>query len=117
MRTALFVLALSVLTFSLFQTGCEDRSVTPSGTDWDAVKAIISEYPDVFRLGFFDTAADSPFYREMTQSSGDIEQGQGVRFILHTKLLVSRLINIFILTICDKYTIFCHIWKQKVSHL
>jgi hypothetical protein len=41
----------------------------------------------------------------------------GVRLILRTKLVKNRGLNVFILTLCDKYTIYCHIWKRKVSHL
>jgi len=71
----LFILILSLLMALLIQTSCEDRSVTPTETHWDAVKAIVSEYPDVFRLGFYDTEADSPFYRQITSNNPDIEEG------------------------------------------
>jgi len=33
------------------------------------------------------------------------------------KLLKNKGIMIFELTLYDKYSIFCHIWKPKVSHL
>ena len=76
MKKTLFLLVLSSLVFFLFQTGCEKRTVKPRGTHWDAVKAIISEYPDVFRLGFFDTESDDTlFYRKITQNNADIEEG------------------------------------------
>lgn len=67
---------LSMLVFFLFQTSCEKRTVSPRGTHWDAVKAIISQYPDIFRLGFYDTEPDTFFYREITYSDADIEEGR-----------------------------------------
>lgn len=76
MRKAISLFALSTLLFLLLQTACEKRTVTPGMTDWDAVKAIISQYPDVFRLGFFDTESDTFFYREITENDADIETGQ-----------------------------------------
>ncbi len=57
----------------LFQINCEKRSTHTGQTDWDAVKEIISQNPDVFVLGFFDTQPDTPFYREITQSDADIK--------------------------------------------
>ena len=75
MRKTIFLFVLSTLLFLLLQTGCEKRTVTPGVTDWDAVKAVISQYPDVFRLGFFDTGSDTFFYREITESDADIEEG------------------------------------------
>jgi hypothetical protein len=76
MKKALFLLMLFTLASFLFQISCEDRSVTPRKTHWDAVKEIISQYPDVFRLGFYDTELDSPFYRKITKSDADIEEGR-----------------------------------------
>jgi hypothetical protein len=56
---------------------CEKRTFTPGVTDWDGVKAIISRYPTIFRLGFFDTEPDTQsFYREITSSYADIEEGE-----------------------------------------
>lgn len=75
MRKTLFALLSSMLIFFLLQAGCEKRTVRTSETDWDAVKAIISQYPSVFALGFFDTESDTLFYREITQSNADIEAG------------------------------------------
>jgi hypothetical protein len=69
------ILMLCFLMFLLIQTGCEDRSVTPSETHWDAVKGIISERPQIFRMGYFDTELDTLFYREITNSNADIEAG------------------------------------------
>ncbi len=66
---------LLILLPFLFQTNCEKRSTSKGQTDWDAVKAIISKNPDMFRLGFFDAQVDSPLYREITQSQADIEEG------------------------------------------
>ena len=36
-------------------------------------------------------------------------------YVINCKL--NRVISIFRLTLCDKATMFCHIWKQKASHL
>jgi hypothetical protein len=76
MKKNLFILILSILVFSLFQINCEKKTIQSRETDWDAVKAIISEYPDVFRLGFYNTVSDTLFYREITQSNADIEEGR-----------------------------------------
>ena len=76
MRKPLFALLLSMLVFFLFQTSCEKRTISPRGTHWDAVKAIISQYPDIFRLGFYDTEPDTFLYREITYSDADIEEGR-----------------------------------------
>ncbi|KPL01860.1 MAG: hypothetical protein AMJ73_09650 [candidate division Zixibacteria bacterium SM1_73] len=75
MRNTLILLVLSIIPLSLFQMSCEKKTVRSQGTDWDAVKAIISENPEVFDLGFFDTDQDTLFYREITQSNADIEAG------------------------------------------
>jgi hypothetical protein len=64
-----------VLMFFLFQTGCEKKTVTPKQTHWDAVKTIISENPDLFRLGFYDSDSDTLFYRQITENNSDIEEG------------------------------------------
>jgi hypothetical protein len=69
---ALFLALASVLS----QTGCEDKTVTPKQTHWDAVRAIISQYPEVFRLDSFDAQQDTLFYREITESNADIEWGE-----------------------------------------
>jgi len=89
MKRAVFLLLLILVVFFLFQTGCEKRTVRPRETDWDAVKAIISQYPDIFRLGFFDTKPDTLFYREITESNADIEEGWLVEEdSLHPGLLI-----------------------------
>jgi hypothetical protein len=76
MKSALSAILLGVLALFLFQTSCEEKSVGPALTYWDAVKAIISEHPSLFRLGFFDTEPDTEsFYREITSSHADIEEG------------------------------------------
>lgn len=75
MKKVVFILVLITLASFLFQINCEDRSVTPRKTHWDAVKEIISQYPDIFRLGFYDTEPDTFFYREITESDADIEEG------------------------------------------
>lgn len=77
MRRALLALLVCLPVLCLFQVNCEKRTVTPGVTDWDAVKAIISQYPTIFRLGFFDTELDTQFfYREIISSQGDIEEGE-----------------------------------------
>ncbi len=75
MEKASFVSILSIIAILLFQTACEKRTVTPGETDWDAVKSIISENPDIFVLGFFGTDPETLFYREITESNADIEEG------------------------------------------
>jgi hypothetical protein len=75
MRKARLFLAFASVTFLLSQTACEDRTVAPKQTHWDAVKAIISEHPEMFRLGFCDTQQDTLFYREITENNPDIEEG------------------------------------------
>jgi hypothetical protein len=75
MRTAVLSSLFITLMFFLFQTGCEKKTVTPKQTHWDAVKAIISENPDLFRLGFYDNDSDTLFYREILENDPDIEEG------------------------------------------
>lgn len=68
---ALLTLAVMLL---LSQTTCEKKTVTPKLTHWDAVRTIISENPDVFQLGFYDTTrSDTLFYREITEREADID--------------------------------------------
>lgn len=76
MRKPLFALTLMLIVFSLSVIHCEKKTVRPKETDWDAVKAIIAENPNVFSLGFYDTVSDTLFYREITQSNADIEEGR-----------------------------------------
>jgi hypothetical protein len=76
MRKTFFLLVISTLMVLLSQASCDKKTVTPGQTNWDAVKAIVSQYPTVFRLGFFDTEPDTLFYREITGNHADIEQGQ-----------------------------------------
>jgi hypothetical protein len=68
----LLMLAVILL---LSQTACEKKTVNPKLTHWDAVRTIISENPEIFQLGFFDTQSDTLFYREITESDADIEEG------------------------------------------
>jgi hypothetical protein len=72
-KSGLLLTVAAILLLS--QTACEKKTVTPKLTHWDAVKTIISENPQIFRLGFFDTQPDTLFYREITQSDADIEEG------------------------------------------
>jgi hypothetical protein len=75
MRNAILSSSFIALVFFLFQTGCEKKTVTPKQTHWDAVKTIISENPNIFRIGFYDTLSDTLFYREITESDADIDSG------------------------------------------
>jgi hypothetical protein len=75
MKKKLFPAILIIIFLSLTFIGCEKRSVTPSVTDWDAVKAIIAQYPDIFASVVFGTDNDTLFYREITSSNPDIEEG------------------------------------------
>ena len=72
MRKRLVLLALILIAC---QTGCEKKTVVPVRPHWDEVRRIISERPDIFRLGFYDTAPDTPFYREITENDPDILEG------------------------------------------
>jgi hypothetical protein len=77
MRKILLVASVCLLILTLFQASCEERTTGPVVTDWDAVKQIISQYPSLFRLGFFDTEPDTDsFYREIISSHADIRQGE-----------------------------------------
>ena len=42
---------------------------------------------------------------------------EGVRPILRKKAPIKCTLSIFMLTLYDKYSTVCHIWKLKVSHL
>jgi hypothetical protein len=75
MRKALILLILLLMSLPFFQISCEEKTVQSKETDWDAVKSIISEYPEVFDLGFFDTEEDTLFYQEIKQNNPDIEEG------------------------------------------
>jgi len=79
MKKYIFLMFLFIVALSLLQTSCEKQTVQPKETDWDAVKAIISENPNVFRLGFFDAATDTLFYREITENNADIDSGIFIR--------------------------------------
>jgi hypothetical protein len=70
LHAVLFTILLTMLVI-----GCGKRSVTPATTDWDAVKAIIAQYPDIFASSTFDADVDTVFYREITSSNPDIEEG------------------------------------------
>jgi hypothetical protein len=77
MRPTLLLAFACLLILCLFQASCEKRTTGPVVTDWDAVKQIISQYPSLFRLEFFDTEPDTDsFYREITSGHADIQQGE-----------------------------------------
>ncbi len=75
MKSRLFPVVWIIVISSLLIFGCEKRTVSPSETDWDAVKSLIAQYPDIFASDIFGTEADTFFYREITSSSADIEVG------------------------------------------
>ena len=75
MKNKLFPSILFTIFLILLIIGCEKRSVTPATTDWDAVKSIIAQYPDIFESNVFGTQTDTLFYREITSSDADIEEG------------------------------------------
>jgi hypothetical protein len=72
MRKTLVFLALILIAC---QTSCEKKVVVPLRPNWDEVKRIISERPDIFRLGIYDTEPDTLFYREITANDPDILYG------------------------------------------
>lgn len=75
MKSKLFSAILFTIFLLILVLDCEKRSVTPATTDWDAVKSIIAQYPDIFASVVFGTEADTFFYREITSSNADIEEG------------------------------------------
>ena len=77
MRRTLSLAFVCLLAFCLLQASCEERTTGPVITDWDVAKEVISQYPGVFRLGFFDTEPDTEsFYRETSSARVDIEEGK-----------------------------------------
>ncbi len=75
MKSRLFPYILITIFLSLLIISCEKRSVNPGTTDWDAVKSLITQYPDIFAADVFGTESDTLFYREITSRNADIEIG------------------------------------------
>ena len=75
MKNRLFVAVWIIVISSLMIFGCEKRTTSPSETDWDAIRSLIAQNPDIFAADVFGTEADTLFYREITSLSGDIEVG------------------------------------------
>ena len=62
------------------------------------------------------------FVKNLQKTIGNIEDGkQVIKWVYAPYYMINwlknRLIIIFSLTLYDKYIIYCHIWKQKVSQL
>lgn len=74
----LFILHLLMLVLFMCNLSCEEKS-TKGGekTDFEAIKAIINENPDIFLVDVFDTHKDtlvSPvFFREITSRDFDLD--------------------------------------------
>lgn len=75
------LLALLTVALFLFNLCCENKT-TKGGerTDWEAIKAIIYENPDIFLVDVFDTHKDTTvnpvFFREITSQSFDLDSAR-----------------------------------------
>ncbi|MFH1336297.1 MAG: hypothetical protein ABII96_07240 [Candidatus Zixiibacteriota bacterium] len=79
MKNRLFQAILMIIISAPLIISCGKLPVSPSHTDWDAVKEIIFENPEIFSLGFYNTTPDTPFYREITESHPDIDDGKLIK--------------------------------------
>jgi hypothetical protein len=76
-------LALLMTVLFVFHLSCEKKT-TQSGerTDWDAIKAIIGENPDIFLVDVFDAYKDTTvnpvFFREISSKNFDIKDGTAI---------------------------------------
>ena len=75
MRKNLLVSTLMIALF-LFNLCCENKT-TKGGerTDWEAIKAIIYENPDIFLVDVFDTSENPIFFREIISTNFDLKEG------------------------------------------
>lgn len=72
----LLVLALLMFVLFLVNSSCEEKTTSSrERTDWEAIKAIIYENPDIFLVDVFDTLDNSVFYRKITSRDFDLEEG------------------------------------------
>jgi hypothetical protein len=76
MKNKSYPVLLIIITLTLLINNCGKLPVSPSHTDWDAVKEIISENPVIFDMSNYDTGPDTLFYREVNESSPDIQEGK-----------------------------------------
>ena len=73
-----FLLSLLIIVLFLFHLSCEEKT-TKGGerTDFEAIKAIINENPDIFLVDVFDTHKDTTvnpiFFREITSRDFDLD--------------------------------------------
>lgn len=75
MNSKLFSVVLIIIIMSLLVLGCEKQTTRSSETDWDAIKSLIAQNPDIFTADVFGTESDTLFYREITTKNADIEVG------------------------------------------
>jgi hypothetical protein len=81
MRKNFLISALLMVVFSLFNLSCEEKT-TRGGerTDFEAIKAIIYENPDIFLVDVFDTDKDTSvnpvFFREITSTDFDLDSAR-----------------------------------------
>lgn len=70
------LLPLLMVALFLFNLCCENKT-TKGGerTDWEAIKAIIYENPDIFLVDVFDTSENPIFFREITSRNFDLKEG------------------------------------------
>lgn len=77
----IFILALSVVAAFLVDFSCNEKS-TRGGerTDFEAIKGIIYENPDIFLVDAFDTDKDTSvrpvFFREITSTNFDLDSAR-----------------------------------------
>jgi hypothetical protein len=77
----LLISVLSMAILFLFNLSCEEKT-TKGGerTDWEAIKGIISDNPDLFLVDVFDTDKDTSvnpvFFREITSRDFDLDSAR-----------------------------------------
>lgn len=77
MRKKFLISALLMVVLSLFNLSCEKKTTTSrERTDFEAIKAIIYENPDIFLIDVFDTSVNSAFYREITSRDFDLDSAR-----------------------------------------
>jgi hypothetical protein len=78
MRKNLLVSVLLVVALFLFNLCCEKKTITSRRPDFDEIRAIIYENPDIFLVDVFDTYKDTSvkpiFFREITSRDFDLDR-------------------------------------------
>ena len=81
MRKKFLISTLLMVVFSLFNSSCEKKTTTSrERTDFEAIKAIIYENPDIFLVDVYDTDKDTSvnpvFFREITSTDFDLDSAR-----------------------------------------